>query len=112
MSVTVDKMPGSSSITRMGCSIMGSVSLACAIPRGPDRHGRQVGGSSLSCAVLRGCGGQSHMERAAAAGGAGDPDAPAMLLGNAPADEQPQAHPGEAPVVHVRAAVEALENVR
>src|SRR6476620_1110827 len=112
MSVTVDRIPGSSSITRMGWSIMGSTFLFCAVPRDGAHQGHGISGVAPSGAVPWGRDRQSHMECAAGGGRACRPDAPAMLLGNAPADEQAQAHPGEAPVVYVRTAMEALENMR
>src|SRR5205823_10374334 len=40
------------------------------------------------------------------------PDAPAVLLGDAFADEQAEAHPGEVAVINVRASMEALEDIR
>src|SRR5690348_409269 len=56
--------------------------------------------------------GQPDIESAALAGPALRRNLAAVLLGDAPADEQAQPHAGEATVVHVVRSVEAVEDMR
>src|SRR5437870_1353754 len=118
MSPTVERMSGSSSMTRTSPLSLpvGRLGLPLAFSA-QWRRGRRPGlGSSGKC----------HVEgRAATIVPAGTvcavacgpgrvihPDAPAVLLGDAFADEQAEAHPGEAAVVNVCASMEALEDIR
>ena len=55
---------------------------------------------------------QLDLEAAARARPAADMDAPAVLLDNATANKQTQAHPGKLPIVHIRGTIETFEDMR
>src|SRR5437868_9703252 len=106
MSTTVERISGSSSITRIGAPCIQSnllyfpLHLFCTL--------------FVAFRVLRrlyGCG-KGHVESAPPVRSAIDPYLPTVLLGDPAADKETQAHAREAPVVHVLAPVEAVEHVR
>src|SRR5215213_9709833 len=55
---------------------------------------------------------QRDLETAAHTRLATDVNAPAVLLDNATANKQPQAHAGKLPIIHIRGAVETFEDMR
>src|SRR5689334_7569819 len=111
MSVTVERMSGSSSTMSTGPLFLAdglSLSLPYCIQR---RSGWGRG---------RRAGGKDHVEDAptlrmgAVASSplsAFHPDSSAVLLGDAPADKEAEAHSGEAAVVDVCSSVEALKDI-